>query len=149
MAKAKKTPALVGGSPDDTEANFYEAMQTGDLERLMACWADDDEVFCIQPGGPRLLGLAAVRAAFEQVFNGGGVRIQIEGVRKIESITCAVHSVRECIDMLTSEGLLTAYATATNVYQKTAKGWRMVAHHASPGGLVEARDVSEVNPVLH
>ena len=62
MPKAKLQAATVGGSPDDIEAMFYEALQTGNIERLMACWADEDEVVCVHPGGQRLLGPAAIRA---------------------------------------------------------------------------------------
>ena len=31
-------------SPEDIEQQFYEALQQGDIERLMAVWADDDEI---------------------------------------------------------------------------------------------------------
>ena len=45
-----KTPlraaAAIGGTADDVEAAFYEALQRGDIDALMACWADEDEVFC-------------------------------------------------------------------------------------------------------
>ncbi|MDD2926249.1 nuclear transport factor 2 family protein [Rhodoferax sp.] len=149
MSKAPQTSATVAGSADETEANFYEALQTGDLERLMACWADEDEVICVHPGGPRLVGLGAVRAAFDAVLSNGSIRIQVEALRKIESMTSAVHSVRERIEVLTSEGPVEAYALATNVYYKTAQGWRLVAHHASPGALNETQDISESPHVLH
>lgn len=149
MSKARKSSANVGGSADETEANFYEAMQAGDIERLMSCWADEDDVICIHPGGPRLVGLGAVRAAFESVFNNGNVRVRIEALRKIEAMTSAVHSVRERIEILTNEGPVEAFAIATNVYHKTAQGWRLVAHHVSPGSLQEAPDVTEAPHVLH
>ena len=48
------------GSADDTEAEFYAAMQHGDIDRLMAVWADDDDIACIHPGGPRLVGAVAI-----------------------------------------------------------------------------------------
>ena len=149
MSKAPKKSATLGGTADETEASFYEALQTGDIERLMACWADDDEVICVHPGSPRLVGLGAVRAAFDAVLSHGGVRIQMEALRKLEHMTCAVHSVRERIDILTNEGTVQAYALATNVYFKTAQGWRMVAHHASPGGANESEDISDSPHVLH
>jgi ketosteroid isomerase-like protein len=149
MSKAKKTVATVGGSADDIEATFYEALQTSDLDRLMACWADEDDVICIHPGGPRLIGLGAIRAAFEAMFANGSLRIEPQAVRKIEALTGAVHSVRERIDMLTSEGPVEAFVIATNVYHKTAQGWRLVAHHASPGNPREAQDITETPPVLH
>jgi ketosteroid isomerase-like protein len=149
MSKATKKPATVGGSADETEANFYEALQAGDIERLMACWADEDDVICIHPGSPRLVGLGAVRAAFEAVFSHGTVRIQTEALRKIESMASAVHSVRERLDLLTNEGSVAAYAIATNVYHKTAQGWQMVAHHVSAGGEHDEQDISDPPHVLH
>jgi ketosteroid isomerase-like protein len=149
MSKASPKPVILGGSADETEASFYEALQSGDLERLMACWADEDEVICIHPGSPRLVGLGAVRAAFEMALSNGAVRIQVEALRKIESMTSAVHSVRERIDILTSEGSVEAVAMATNVYFKTAQGWRMVAHHVSAGGSHDSEDISDTPHVLH
>lgn len=149
MSKAKKTAATVGGSADDIETSFYEALQTSDLDRLMACWADEDEVICIHPGGPRLIGLGAIRAAFEAMFANASLRIEAQAVRKIEALASAVHSVRERIDILTNEGPVEAFVMATNVYHKTAQGWRLVAHHASPGNPHEAQDVTETPPVLH
>jgi ketosteroid isomerase-like protein len=38
---------------------------------------------------------------------------------------------------------------ATNVYHKTPQGWRMVAHHASPGTPKDAADVGVKPTVLH
>lgn len=149
MPKATKTLVNVAGSADDTEANFYEALQTGDLDRLMACWADEDDIVCVHPGGPRLVGLGAIRAAFDAVFAGGSIRIQVEAVRKIESMTSAVHSVRERIEVITRDGPVEAFTIATNVYHKTAQGWRMVAHHASPGSIQENPDISEIPHILH
>ena len=64
----KPQTALLLASPEDTEAQFYEALQAGDLERLMAVWGDEDEVCCVHPGGPRVVGAAAIRASFEQIF---------------------------------------------------------------------------------
>ncbi|MCM2340987.1 nuclear transport factor 2 family protein, partial [Rhodoferax sp.] len=63
MTKVKKIAAIVGGSSDEVETAFYEALQNADLERLMACWADEDEVVCVHPGGPRMVGLGAIRSA--------------------------------------------------------------------------------------
>jgi hypothetical protein len=36
------TPASIVNA-DDTEAAFYEAPQSGDIDKLMACWADEDD----------------------------------------------------------------------------------------------------------
>ncbi|BCO29776.1 hypothetical protein MIZ03_4700 [Rhodoferax lithotrophicus] len=149
MSKAQKIAATVGGSADDIETSFYEALQTGDIDRLMACWADEDDVICIHPGGPRMVGLVAIRAAFESMFSNGNLRIAAQDVRKIEGLASSIHSVRERIGILTQEGPMDAFVMATNVYHKTAQGWRLVAHHASPGNPRENEDITAVPHVLH
>lgn len=149
MPKARKQAAAVGGSADDIEAAFYEALQNADIEKLMACWADEDEIVCVHPGGPRLIGMGAIRAAFDAMFSNGSILAWPEGVRKIESLASSVHNVRERIEVLTDEGPREAYVIATNVYHKTPQGWRMVAHHASPGSEQETPEISELPHVLH
>jgi ketosteroid isomerase-like protein len=70
-------------------------------------------------------------------------------VRKIESLASAVHNVLEKIQVMTEEGPREAYVIATNVYHKTAQGWRLVAHHASPGTPREMQELSDTPVVLH
>ena len=138
MSRSKPQMAALMASPDDTEAQFYEALQRGDIERLMAVWADDDEVVCVHPGGPRVIGPAAIRTSFEAIFANGAIPVVPEQVHRLHTIGSAVHHLAERITVQTSEGTRTAWVLATNVYIKSAHGWRMVAHHASPGTLGEA-----------
>ena len=149
MSKAKNQAAIVRGSADDIEAAFYEALQKGDIEKLMACWADEDEVVCVHPGGPRVVGTLAIRAAFDAMFSNGSIRARPQQVRKVESLTSVVHNVLERIEVLTEGGPAHAYVLATNVYHRTAQGWRMVAHHASPGTQNQAQEHNEAPQVLH
>jgi ketosteroid isomerase-like protein len=147
--KAKLQAATVGGTADDIEAAFYEALQNADITQLMACWADEDEIVCVHPGGPRLVGGRAIRAAFEAMFANGSIQARPERLRKVESLASAVHNVLERVDILTPEGPRRAWVVATNVYHKTAQGWRLVAHHASPGTASEVEEVSAAPQVLH
>ncbi|MEO8024491.1 nuclear transport factor 2 family protein [Polaromonas sp.] len=148
MRKPKVSQAN-NGSADDIEAAFYEALQGGDIEKLMACWADEDDIVCVHPGGPRLVGMAAIRAAFDAMFANGSIRAHAEKVRKVEAMSSSVHSVLERIEVMTEEGPVHAYVIATNVYHKTAQGWRMVAHHTSPGTPREMQEISDSPQVLH
>lgn len=148
--RSKLQAATLGGSPDDIEAAFYEAMQSGDTERLMACWADEDDICCIHPGGPRLVGAGAIRAAFDGMFSQGGtVRAKPEQIRRVDSLASAVHHVLEKVEIMTEEGPNVAWVLATNVYHKTPQGWRLVVHHASPGTAGEAQEVRQAPQVLH
>ena len=148
MPKSRYRAAQHGGSADDIEAAFCEAVQAGDIEQLMACWADEDDIVCVHPGGPRLVGAAAIRAAFEAMFANGAVRAHPERLRKVESLGAALHNVLERVDLVTAEGTQHAWVVATNVYFKTAQGWRLVAHHASPGRS-EVAEVSQPAQLLH
>ena len=125
--------ATYGGSPDEVEAQFYEALQRGDIERLMAVWADDDEIVCVHPGGPRVIGPGAIRAAFEAIFANGGIPVHPEQVHRLQLLGSALHHLVERIEIATDSGPQSAWVLASNFYVKTALGWRLAAHHASPG----------------
>ena len=99
MPRARSKAATLGGSSDETESAFYEALQRGDIDLLMSCWADDDEIVCVHPGGPRLLGPAAIRAAFEAMFSHGTVRARPAQVHRAVALSSAVHSVVELQDL--------------------------------------------------
>jgi uncharacterized protein (TIGR02246 family) len=136
-------------APDDAEAQFYEALREGDIDKMMAVWHDDDEVVCVHPGGARMVGPAAIRAAFEAIFANGSIPVQPDRVRRVHSLDAAMHSVVERIEVNTPEGTQTGSVVATNVYLKTAEGWRMVLHHASPGNAGEPVEMVEAPSVLH
>lgn len=125
----KKT---IFASPQDAEAAFYEALSRGDLEALMAVWAEDEEIVCIHPGSGRISGYAAIRDAWAQVFSNGqrlNVRHTLQSHHH-DPLT-AVHSVLEEIG-LHNDPSQRAPVIATNVYVRGALGWRMIVHHASP-----------------
>lgn len=149
MRKAKSKVHLISGTADEVEAAFYEAMQVGDIDRLMACWADEDDVVCIHPGGARLVGCSAIRSAFEGMFANGALRVHPERIRKIESMSSVVHTLVERVEMIAAEGPMQAFLLATNAYFKTPQGWRMVAHHVSRGSEHLMDDAEKVTYVLH
>ena len=104
---------------------------------------------CVHTGGSRLVGAGAIRSAFDAMFANGSLRVQPLKVRRVQALGASVHSVLERIEILTEEGPQLAYVLATNVYLLTAQGWRMVAHHASPGSLHDLQEVSELPVLLH
>jgi len=150
MRKKSKLQAVnLDGDADEVEAAFYEALQNADIEKLMACWADEDEIVCVHPGGPRVVGAAAIRATFEAMFGNGSIRAWPQEVRKTQAMGSAVHNVLERVEIVGAQGPAHAWVIATNVYHRTAQGWRLVAHHASPGTTSEIHEVSGAPPLLH
>ena len=149
QSRSKAQAAALLASPEDTEQQFYEALQQADLDRLMEVWADEDEISCVHPGGPRVVGLGAIRAAFETVFLQGAIPAHPERVRRLHTGDTAIHQVLERVQVDGPDGQQSAWVIATNVYLKTAFGWRMVLHHASPGSAHDIQEVIEEPSVLH
>ena len=138
-------------TPDEAESAFYDAFERSDLAAMMAVWAADDDIVCVHPQGPRLVGFEAVRESWTQIFaSGTALRIRTVDSRRYMGSTMAVHSV---VEMLSSPGEQGASSPvfATNVYVLTENGWRMTVHHASPAGDAPqaARDVPSEAHTLH
>jgi len=119
-------------SPQDAEAAFYEALTKSDLDAMMSVWADDDDIYCVHPNGARLSGVERVRESWRQIFaSGQTLRFQLREQQHVQGMMLSVHSVYEYVTV-TGEPRPRSPVIATNVYLRTERGWRMVAHHASP-----------------
>jgi len=134
-------------TPEQTEAAFYEAIARADVDAVMALWADEEEIVCIHPGAPRLVGHASIRAAWESIFEQGGVQIRPVQVHVTQNMMTSVHNIIEEVHRAASRQQ-DIHILATNVYMKTPQGWRLVTHHASvvPG---EAPPDATVSALLH
>jgi ketosteroid isomerase-like protein len=118
-------------SAADVEAAFYDALAQSNLEAMMAVWSEDEDVVCIHPDSARLVGLAAVRESWRQLF-AGGARLRVQTSQQVVSanMLLTVHNVIEHI-AVEGDDRLHPPMIATNVYARGALGWRMVMHHAS------------------
>lgn len=134
-------------TPEEIEAAFYDAISRADVDAVMSLWADEDDIVCIHPGAPRLVGHASIRAAWESIFEQGGVQIRPVQVHVTQNPMTSVHNIIEEVHRKTSRQQ-DIHILATNVYVKTASGWRLATHHASvvPG---EAPPDTPVSVLLH
>ncbi|MDP2822763.1 MAG: nuclear transport factor 2 family protein [Sulfuritalea sp.] len=133
-------------TPQDVEAAFYAALERCDIEGMMTVWAEDEEVVCVHPGGPRLVGYASIREAWQRVFaSGNKLRVRLSQQTTVSTPFSMVSTLLEHIATRDDEKLSTPVA-ATNVYVRGALGWRMVAHHASP---VPPNSIAEAPRTLH
>ena len=137
-------------SAEDVENAFYDAMQRADLEAMMALWADDEEIFCVHPGAPRLQGHAPIRESYEMIFERGPVHVLPRHLHVSQNMGCSVHCLVEEVKTPDDPDWQEAHIVATNVYMKTPQGWRIVSHHASiaPGRAPESPPASSQS-VLH
>ena len=132
----------------DAENAFYEALERADLDAMMAVWAEDEEIVCIHPAGPRLAGHEQVRDSWRRIFSGGGTRLQVTQQVTTQAMMVAIHSVHESTPAAGNRKPATA--VATNVYLRTATGWRMILHHASPApGQPEGAPADAPPKILH
>jgi ketosteroid isomerase-like protein len=136
-------------TPQDAEAAFYEALEAADLDAMMEVWADDEEIVCVHPGGPRLAGFEQVRGSWAEIFGSGQrLKVHVSNQVVLSGMMLAIHSVHENI-LVQGESRSRAPITATNVYLRTGKGWRMILHHGSPAPA-EAHLPAESSPkILH
>lgn len=121
---------IVFNCPEDVEEAFYKAFETANLEAMIAVWLDADYVECIHPMSHRLMGIAAIRDSWREIFkNSTDIEFATIETRQIKHKDIAIHVVNE---NLLVEGQRQIQILATNIYENTPIGWRMILHHASP-----------------
>lgn len=142
--------AALFATPEDAETAFYDAIERGDLDAMMAIWADDEEIVCIHPAGHRLSGHAAIRDAWRQVFESGSrLHVRVSHAVRWTSALMAVHNVLETL-YLGNDPTPHGPMLASNVFVRGAKGWRLVAHHASTASEAPAANADNAPPrTLH
>ena len=132
MSESTSLKKALFPTPQDAETAFYDALTKSDLDAMMEVWADDDEVYCVHPNGPRVTGVEQVRESWRQIFaSGQRLSFKLRNQQYVQGMMLSVHSVYEHIAVV-GEPRSRAPVIATNIFLRTERGWRMVAHHASP-----------------
>lgn len=129
-------------TPQDAEAAFYDAFTRRDLEAMMEVWAEEDDVYCVHPGAARICGYDRVRDSWRQIFSGGPeLLVKVRDPHLVHTMMLAVHCVYEHL-AIAGEQRTRQPIVATNVYQRTERGWRMVAHHAAAAPATVKPDIT-------
>jgi ketosteroid isomerase-like protein len=131
-------------SPDEVEAAYYAAFEAADIEAMMEIWAEADHVVCVHPvGGHQLRGREAVLEGWIHVFARElDMRITLSDVTRTRIGNLAVHAGHENIVRRADPGVR-GIVVFTNVYERSADGWKMILHHASPGPRPPAIEAPE------
>ena len=136
MAKAR-TPTIFT-SPQDAAIAFYQAFEAKDVDAMMATWAEDEDIVCVHPAGPRLVGYEAVRAGWEQIFAGDAkLSFTVDEIVVLETVGMAMQSAIEHV-RVGDDPKPRGSAIATNIFLRTPSGWRLAVHHASPAPTIVA-----------
>ena len=116
---------------------FYAAIESADLDAMLALWLDVPGSVCVHPGMSPVHGAGAIGRSWALVM-AHTPYIQF-------FLTDVVVELREGVALVTcTENVLTGgagtgpdafgggKAVATNVFVPTPDGWRLWIHHASP-----------------
>lgn len=146
---SRLTRPMLFASADECEQAFYEALEAADIDAISDLWLEDDDVCCIHPNGPRLVGINAVRQSWAAILANGAINIRATGCKAIETPTITVHNVVEQVLMTQGRRQQIVHVIATNAYVKTPASWKMVLHHAAPAPDGKAEDVEAPSGPLH
>ncbi|WP_149829233.1 nuclear transport factor 2 family protein [Streptomyces tailanensis] len=135
---------------------FYEAMEQGDFETLSSLWLDpadlgvDKEyhdpaetgvISCVHPGWPVLTGRGEVLRSYALImanteyiqFFLTDVHVSVTGDTALVTCTENILSGGPAPDGGNELGpLVGQLVVATNLFHRTADGWKLWSHHASP-----------------
>lgn len=117
-------------TPEDVEHAFYEAIATGDADRLIQLWSEDEDTVCIHPTGVRLSGLIPIRDSWLSIFETAKISIQAESVTQWQGSVLAIHHLTETL-FVDNDPNPHGPLHITHVYSRGPYGWRLVSRHAS------------------
>lgn len=143
---------LIYGNSRDCEIAFYRAFEAADLSAMMAVWAEEDDIVCVHPGGPRLTGIEAVRESWRSIFAAGArLRLRMTEPLITATLQTAIHTLHETVSA-PAQARNPISMVATNIYVRTQRGWRLQLHHASAAPEPRQGDATAgagQPPVLH
>ncbi|MFJ8225597.1 nuclear transport factor 2 family protein [Streptomyces griseus] len=121
---------------------FYEALERGDHDELSGRWlpGEDLTVSCVHPGWPVLTGRGDVLRSYALIMaNTEYIQFFLTDVNISMTEDTALVT---CTENILSAGpaeegdalgpLVGQLVVATNVFRRTADGWKLWSHHGSP-----------------
>jgi ketosteroid isomerase-like protein len=118
-------------------AEFYAAIEAGDVERIQRLWDDADDLVCVHPGWPAVRGRSRVlrswavimaNTAYIQFFL---TEAEIAVTGDVARVSCEHSLLARVSDSDAGLGE-TARVVATNIFRRQPDGWRLWSHHGSP-----------------
>lgn len=139
MAEGRGTAHTDSEQVELANTTFYEAMERGDIETLSGLWLDDG-VSCVHPGWPVLTGRGEVLRSYALIMaNTEYIQFFLTDVAVSLAADTALVT---CTENILSGGpaeeagelgpLVGQLVVATNVFRRTADGWKIWSHHGSP-----------------
>ena len=113
--------------------NFYRAFESLKIEAMERVWAKDADIQCGHPGWRILRGWGPVMESWKRIFeNTPSMKFTLTDVKVEVHGDLAWVTLYENLNSSIQGQSYSAAVLTTNMFQKTADGWRMVLHHGSP-----------------
>ena len=120
------------GSPQSALQSFYQAFNTGNLEKMTANWLQTEEASMSNPLGGVRRGWYEIFSVYERIFN-GSAEVYVEfydySIHQTEQFFCAVGKERGYFK--NKNGKLDLAIRTSRVYQKQDGIWQQLHHHGS------------------
>ncbi|HET6372064.1 MAG TPA: nuclear transport factor 2 family protein [Candidatus Polarisedimenticolia bacterium] len=130
---------------------FYRALTSLDIQAMDSVWLHEEGARCIHPGWEVIEGWEVIRQSWDIIFSNttslkveaSQVTVRLEGEMAWVSCLESITSGRD------SDGI--TLARATNLFIKTAGGWKMILHHASqiPSGADSDESEDDAEAIIH
>lgn len=139
-------PAIYA-TPEEAQSVFYQSLNETDIEKMMTVWSGEEDVACIHPSGLKLVGFNAIHEGFRTLF-AESRRFAIQPISETHwgSAAVSVHTVVEMVNFVDTPNEY-AQICATNVFVRSANGWKLILHHCTP--LVRQEGADEQPRILH
>lgn len=133
------------------EANrlFYEALGGRDLGLMKTVFVPDERAGCTHPGWVMLRGYDAIIQSWENVFDPEDkLDINLHNLTvDLMGDTAWVTCIQE-LTYIKRDPVMMNVSVSTNIFERTASGWLMLIHHASPVPFTRESEESEENSNL-
>mmetsp|Transcript_8421 Transcript_8421/g.11068 ORF Transcript_8421/g.11068 Transcript_8421/m.11068 type:complete len:202 (+) Transcript_8421:113-718(+) len=108
------------------QSTFYDAFSNQDLTAMAEIWSTSQDVRCVHPGMPSLMGNELIMQSWEQIFSPGQAFTIQPSLSKID--ICGQTALCSCVEETPGGGKL----ECLNVYRREDGAWKMILHMASP-----------------
>lgn len=106
---------------------FYRAFAGRDMKGLEEIWANAPTISCTHPGWNPVIGRVAVLESFRAILQG-------PNPPDLRCLAPQPILMGDCAYVLCFEAMGGHFLTATNIFIRQGRLWRLHHHHAGPSG---------------
>ena len=117
----------------DAESQFLGALETLDVNRIVACWSESEQATLVFPGVDMARGPAAIRMAWVEVADHTSkLRPVVKPVSYIRMGDMGWTFLSGTLMSTHGDETLSVEVYITNVYLRESEGWKLLHMHVAP-----------------